>query len=398
MKYINCILLLLLFTMLISCSKEPTYYSHTKVFVPSVKSDSYKCPIDSDAFDVTAVIHLELPDESVDVKGIPLFCNDRIYIYDVKREYVLVFDKDGQFIHKVGGLGRAKNEINGSICTFDVDRHTNYVHIYNREGRKILVYDENGKFVSCVMLRDCLPSSIVISENGSYIASFDCMSYTDKLSRLVILDAKGKISKILLESEDENNITCEGVNTRPLFSDHKGHITYLSTLADSVAFISGDTIQEIYNMEFADGFLSEKEIKKAKQSGVISDQFSNTQYISQCHITDDYLLMEFYGKKDGITSNYTYLLNKNTGKDYVFSGYVCVPGVLNHVCTILNDELIVIVKEEDALQYELVYKNYYDSSSTTYDEMVKELDLIPVCEDVLLHKIKTPVILKLKLR
>ena len=38
MKYINCILLLLLFTMLISCSKEPTCYSHTKVFVPSVKS------------------------------------------------------------------------------------------------------------------------------------------------------------------------------------------------------------------------------------------------------------------------------------------------------------------------------------------------------------------------
>lgn len=261
-----------------------------------------------------------------------------------------------------------------------------------------MVYDENGKFVSCVMLRDCLPSSIVISENGSYIASFDCMSYTDKLSRLVVLDAKGRISKILLESEDENNITCEGVNTRPLFSDHKGHITYLSTLADSVAFISGDTIQEIYNMEFADGFLSEKEIKKAKQSGELPDMFSNTQYISQCYITDDYLLMEFYGKKDGITSNYTYLLNKNTGKDYVFSGYVCVPGVLNHVCTILNDELIVIVKEEDALQYELVYKNYYDSSSTTYDEMVKELDLIPVCEDILMHKIKTPVILKLKLR
>ena len=43
-------------------------------------------------------------------------------------------------------------------------------------------------------------------------------------------------------------------------------------------------------------------------------------------------------------------------------------------------------------------KNYYDSSSTTYDEMVKELDLIPVCEDILMHKIKTPVILKLKLR
>ena len=58
MKYINCLLLLLLFSMLISCNKEPTYYSHTKVFIPSVKSDSYKCPIDSDAFDVTAVIHL----------------------------------------------------------------------------------------------------------------------------------------------------------------------------------------------------------------------------------------------------------------------------------------------------------------------------------------------------
>jgi len=399
MKHIN-IMQLCLFVLLFSCCNTPAYYTHSTISIPSINIDDPKCPVDSDAFEISEVIYLKLPNEATDVTGTPIFCNDRIYMYDVSREYIIVFNSNGDYLHKIGGLGHARNEIVGGICTFDVDRHTNYVHIYNRDGMKILVFDENGRYVNAVMLRDCLPSSITLSDNGSYIASFDCMSYTDKYSRLVVLDDKGSVSKILLKSDDENNITCEGVNTRPLFSDHKGNVAYLSTLADSIVYISGDTIQRIFNVDFADGFLSKKEIKQAKQLGKIPDVFKNIKYISKCAITDNYCLIEYYGKRNGsqLTTNYTYLLNRMTNKDYAFSGYVCVPGVLNYACSIVDNQLIFVITEDAILQEESIYNNYVKPSGKSYEEMIKQDGLIPVCEDILTRKIKTPVILKIQLK
>lgn len=399
MKNFSIIYLFQIF-LFFSCNNAPTYYAHSSINIPSVNNDEYKCPIDSDAFEVSRVIHLKLPDNVVDVKGTPVFCNDLIYMYDVSREHILVFNSDGDYLHKIGGFGHARNEIVGSICSFDVDSHNNYVHIYNREGMKVLVFDEKGKFVRSVMLHDCLPSSIVISDSGSYIASFDCMSYTDNYSRLVVLDANGKISKILLKSNDESKITCEGVNTRPFYSDHKGHIAYLSTLADSIVYISGDTIQGIFNVNFADGFLSAQEIKQAKQSGKIPEIFKNIQYISHCIVTDDYFLLEYYGKRcgDQLTTNYTYLLNRKTNKDYVFSGYVNFPGILTHTCNIVDNCFISVITEDDVIQEETIYNNYIKASGRSYEEMIKGYKQTPICEDILLRKIKTPAILKIKLK
>ena len=218
---------------------------------------------------------------------------------------------------------------------------------------------------------------------------------------MVVLDDKGKISKVLLEGKDINEISCEGVNTRPLFSDHKGNVAYLSILADSIVYVSGDTIQRVINLDFADGFLSDTEIKEAKRMGEISNDYRTIQYVSSCRITDDYLLIEYYGKgSNGFTTNYNYLINRKTNKDYAFSGYVNVPGMLSYVSNIVDDVLICVITEDDVLRlkniYDLNKKN--ESYHKTFEEFVNDMGYNAFCQELLTLKRETPVILKIKLK
>lgn len=410
MKRIYFVAPLLLLVLLFSCSKNLTYYSHRTIHIPTIHNDGYKCPVDSDGYEISEIIHLKLPDDVVDVKGTPLFCNDRIYMYDVSCEYVLAFDSVGNFLYKVGGFGHARNEIVGNIRTFDVDRHTNYVHIYNREGMKILVFDDKGEYMKSVMLHDCLPSSIVIADDSSYIASLDCLSSSDGKTKLVILDDKGNISNILLESDDENSITCEGANTRPLFSDHQGNILYLSMLADSIVHISGDTIQSVFNMEFADGFLSESEIKHAKRVGQLPDDSEYIHYISKVAISDDYFFVEFYGKSKDLpfTTNHTSLVNKKTNREYHFGGGIMLPGIISCTSnTIVGDKLIWLITGDKILsgrglydEYEMISKNRAKAGDPpiSLEAYLNDNGVNAFSKNLIDHPQDAPLILKIKLK
>lgn len=410
MKRLHYFIVSLLFLVLLfSCSKKPVYYSHLTIHVPTIHNDEYKCPIDSDGYEIAEIIYLKLPDDVVDVKGTPLFCNDRIYMYDVSCEYVLAFDSAGNFLYKVGGLGHARNEIIDGICTFDVDRHTNYVHIYNREGMKILVFDDKGEYMKSVMLRKCLPSSIVVADDGSYFASLAYGSFSDGKTKLAILDDKGNISDILLESDEENTITCEGANTRPLFSDHQGNILYLPMLADSIVYISGDTIQSVFNIDFADGFLSESEIKHAKRVGQLPDNSEYIHYISRCGITDDYFFVEYYGQNESgfLPTNNTFLLNRKTKRDYAFSGYICFPNVLGHANNIVDDCLICVVTEEDIIRGRMLYDEYEMISRNrakagdppiSLEAYLSDNGVNAFSKNLIDHPQNAPLILKIKLK
>lgn len=409
MKQIYNIVILFLFVSLFSCSNTPAYYAHSSINIPTINKEEYKNPVDSDAFEISEVIHLELPSGIADVQGRPVFCNDRIYMYDVSREYVLAFDSIGKFLFKVGGLGHARNEIIDRIETFDVDRRTNYVHVYNRQGMKIIVFDDKGEYVKTIMLHDCLPSSIVIANDGSYIASLNCLSSSDGHSKLAILDNKGKISKVLMEDKDKNDITCEGYNTRPLFSDHKGNALYLSMLSDSIVQVSGDTIQHVFNVDFADGFLSESEIRQAKKAGKLPEDFDNIKYISKCAMTDAYCLVEFMGKRDDShnVQNYTYLLDRKTKRPYLFSSYIDFPGLFGHVSNIVDDEFICVILEEDVLNGKASYEEYDKISkyrakvglpAIPLEVYLKDNGINAFSLDLLKHPQKVPLILKIKLK
>lgn len=301
--------------------------------------------IDDKSFKVVDAVSLVLPDDVADIKGLPMLCFGRIYVRDSKYESVLVFDAKGRYMHRVGRLGHARDEVIGRIESFDVDVKNGDVHVFNREGAKMLVYDSKGICKRCVRFSDMLPSSVCLTDGG-YIASYDYRSSSDGCTRLLLLDRECRPVKSFFVDASVNNMTCEGSNTSPLFSDHHGNVTYLSLLADSLVVITGDTVKCVLDLNFDEGFLPASVIDKVKRVGDTSLLRGNpVQFVSKAMINGFFVLVEYYGGE--YTSNHTCLFDRRNEKYYFKNGFLFMPRVPGCITTISGDCLVGVVTVED---------------------------------------------------
>ena len=367
-------------------------YKRDVLNLPATPPDSSMAIFDTCDYDITQVIPLSLPNDIIDINAKTLsFCNNRIYACDIKSESVLAFDDKGHFLYKVCRLGHAKNEIISRIECFDIDRKTNYLHVYNREGCKILIFDDKGKYVRSIMLKDCIPTSIAMMTGGNYLASCDYASTRDRATELLLLDENGAIVKTYLKSNDGNIITCEGTNTRPLFSDHKGNITYLSVLADSLIVFSEHKGTDVIKLNFEDGFLSEDEIEQAKHKGDIYVENRKVQFISKALNNDFFVLIRYFS--EGVECNYLY--DKCTKKYYIKIGSLAFSRMFCSVLTICDDNLVAFISKEDAIGYINLMSSYKPNS---IGRRSLQRSFEPISLDIMTGKIKSPVIIKFKLR
>lgn len=396
-----------LLTLIVSSCCEPkeisSSYSQLSLNVPSI-SQARSMVMDSTRYNIVESISLSIPEGIGDIAKTPVFCRNQIYILDTNYENVLVFDTQGNFLYKMGGKGHARNEIIGTIRTFDIDRHTGYVHIYNREGAKILVYDDKGTFVKSVFLKQCFPSYICLNSKGDgYIASCDCMSTEKGNTKLVMMDVAGNITNTILETLEVNNITCEGVNTRPLYSDHKGNITYLPMLSDSLIVLSGDTVSNVIKMSFDDGFVSQSVMEQSKSDGHTPKE-GRIHFITKALVNDHLVLVEFIGKPDSeqFASNYTYVYNRETGETYYQRGYMGFEKMLGSVRSIDEDSFVVLVSEDDVLELENLFK--CEKSQMTYSPKYADIEnfaselYVKLSVDAITRKIKVPLLVKVKVK
>ena len=370
-------------------------YSRTNIHVSQTDNQ-----IQSEDFEIELFVPLTLPDGIADVAGAPVFHDGKIYICDGKRESVMVFDNKGNLLHRNGRAGHARNEIIGRIETFDVDRHNGDVHIYNREGGKILIFDSDGVYKRNVRIRGNIPSSIRLTSNGNYVASCDYRSSIAGNTKLVMWNADGKEIDRILEEEEVNHLTCEGANTLPLFSDRSGNITYLSLLSDSLVVLNSDTVKEVIKVEFEGGFLSDKVAAEAKKQGDTSIlRGQPVMYISQAMVNDSFTLIEYYdGEK---LCNHTWMKSWETGNVYYYTGSIFLPRVPGRIVSIDGNTLVGVVTQEKldvmrrmldmemeqspynkTIGREAVATSQYDSSSTA----------------LILSNEQTPVVYKVRLK
>lgn len=401
-RYIYFILCMILAFIASSCNKPKeisTCYSQLSLSVPSI-SQARLLTMDSIRYSIVDAISLSMPEGIGDIAKTPVFCRNHIYILDANYENVLVFDNKGNFLHKIGGKGHARNEIIGTIRTFDVDRHTGYVHVYNRDGRKILVFDNEGTFVKAVLLDQCLPSYICVnSEGNGYIASCNSMSTKEGNTKLVVMDEDGNITSTILETLETNNITSEGIDTKPLYSDYKGNITYLPMLSDSLIVLSGDTVSNVVKMSFDDGFVSQSVMEQSKSEGHTPEE-GNIHFITKSLINDYLVFVEFIGKPDDeqFASNYTYVYNRGTGETYYQRGYMGFEKMLGSVRSINEDCFVVLLTEDNIIELEKFLKQMPSSQRETNIEDFASGLYGKLSVDAITRKIKVPLLVKVKVK
>jgi len=110
--------------------------------------------------------------------------NERIYILDTDIKSLLVFDINGQFLHRVGKQGRGPGEYVRYI-NFSVNDNGE-VFIYDMSNRNIMIYDTSGKYIRSI------ESSISFSDffilNDKYLLASTANIYVEpkKLDKVIL--------------------------------------------------------------------------------------------------------------------------------------------------------------------------------------------------------------------
>ena len=146
MELRNVVVVVFIFSMLLSCNKQPD-----KKELPVINLNSISAINDS--------ITLSLDDLGWKEKLIPLETNDSCLLADisvicesinnywiVSNGEVLKFDKEGRYDRRIGKVGQGPEEY-GSAYKIQLDKKAEEVYVMDYFGRKMVVYDFNGKFI-----------------------------------------------------------------------------------------------------------------------------------------------------------------------------------------------------------------------------------------------------------
>ena len=364
-------------------SQVKTYVCQDTVYVNTHGEDG----ISIDSCEITKVIPLAVPESFLDFgnRSKLIFKNNRIYILDMEnnRNAVAVFDVTGKFLYKVGGeIGRSKSELIGDVECFDVDGN-NKLHLYDRSGRKVLVFNDEGKFDHAVMLSDYLPSSMAVAEDGNfYYFSLDYFSSSKGNTSLVVIDRKGKIVNTLYSLDVISNKS-DGDN-RPLSKGANGVVSYLPSLADFVLNVKGDSVSRT-NFVFDRGFLTEEEICEARKTQRLTTNPNHVTMITSYFQNDSFLYME-YVLGDYIQS---LLIDKVRHRSYNIDGVLGFAGFCTCPPIIVGDEFMCLITPFD-IDFEK--QNLEGRTGVLIDA------LHPVRKKMVLGEISTPAIVFAKLK
>ena len=155
-KFIYCIDWILIF----SCKKWQRNESHNDFTVEKLIVDTKQTEcLDTNQYIIPKILSLKGSEGMI----LPqydkiVFQNGKIYVMDKEiTKNVVVFDSLGNYLYKVGEVGRALNELYRQPTNFEVNSQSGNIYLFDSEGRKIIKYDVFGKYYSTDILEDFWP-------------------------------------------------------------------------------------------------------------------------------------------------------------------------------------------------------------------------------------------------
>ena len=296
-----------------------------------------------------------------------LFHKEKIYIMDRDvNKAIFVFDSLGNYLSKIGEVGHALNELYRQPTDFSVHPVTGHVYLFEDEGRKIIKYDENGRYYSTDVLKDIWPYAFALTNSGDYAFAFrmlnDEMSQTYELSVYDSLEHNKSNFRVLFNHQmfTEN---------MPFWSSDS-LLYYTPNLSDTVFVLNADTISRAIHVDFQGRFLPDKVVSQLKHDGKLSILKDYEGYIQgiKKYEENDYWISVDYSVGIGMH----YLKNKKTNKDFVFTSLF--KGFFPSDLFFIKDKYLVYLITEDNMMDVISLKNenwWHKAYSDTHDVVKK---------------------------
>jgi hypothetical protein len=249
---------------------------------------------------VTPII-LEVTENSL-IKGIGrLYAMDELLIImDYNTYNIFVFNREGKFLHKIGGRGAGPGEYT-YVSDFCIDTVNKTIYLSDPYTRKIHHYDiYSGKYLESIQLHINTSNDFIhYYENELYISG---ATFSDKNQEGFLLHKidinSGKSKETWFDFRDYN----KGLNNckPPFLHTNRKDMKFTTHLMDTVMSISGSRITPF--LTFADKYKTTKDdVKDIPLNDEIHSQFRERMYslnkintLFNYFECPDFLFLQFY--------------------------------------------------------------------------------------------------------
>ena len=147
--FYNLIILLLFVLLQVACSlvsspsnNEDYDLKDHKSISFNVDSKNVTSPLSTEQYTIDSIRPIITTDDFGTFDATKIYVNNKkIFILDSDiAKTILVFNLKGQYLYKLGEIGRAKNEYISAPADFFVSQNGD-VHVFDSAGQKILIFD-----------------------------------------------------------------------------------------------------------------------------------------------------------------------------------------------------------------------------------------------------------------
>ena len=344
----------------------------------------------SSIFEAPQVVVLETNDSCVirSIYSMEVY-KDSLYILDDVTQALYVFDKKGNFSHRIGNKGRGHNEY-VELSDFSIDRNNGIVYLWDEAKDKALRYNvATGDFMPPVNTeRNGLRSFCMQYHGGNiYVNRTSLDEGTDNYMLKVIDPETGEQTASLISADEYNN----GWNTQLrsqysfFYSRNTDAPKFIGMFSNKIAALTGDGYEMAYVVESKD-FVTPDDVRQLlddymKKSGVYDFSILKDKgriYGLSWFVEFDSLVSFRYNAGDDIRYVlYDRKKDKTTVYEQMVNDYVCENNnIPTNLCYADKDGVWALLRQDNIpyfIRY-IVSTGKLNKNIDQYDKLIKLTD------------------------
>lgn len=268
-KAINCMFIILVFVMCISCGSYNTATMYADADTISIDGAT-RCDslIFSDFFKAPKVVLLETKPECVvqNIRSLEIYKED-IYILDDRANKLYVFDGNGKFKRTISSPGRGHGEYM-KLADFSIDRTKEIIYLLDEATDEILKFSLNDyKFLSSIKAVQNGYLTYCMQEIGGKIyLNRSSVSEKEKYELREIDERNGKQVGKFLKSDDYNHgwnfpLSLEHSN---FYSKNSQSPKYIGLFSNLIMNVTADGVSAAYIVD-SRKFVDKEEVLKMQR-------------------------------------------------------------------------------------------------------------------------------------
>ena len=268
-KAINCMFIILVFVMCISCGSYNTATMYADADTISIDGAT-RCDslIFSDFFKAPKVVLLETKPECVvqNIRSLEIYKED-IYILDDRANKLYVFDGNGKFKRTISSPGRGHGEYM-KLADFSIDRTKEIIYLLDEATDEILKFSLNDyKFLSSIKaVQDGYLTYCMQEIDGKIYLNRSSVLEKEKYELREIDERNGKQVGKFLKSDDYNNgwnfpLSLEHSN---FYSKNSQSPKYIGLFSNLIMNVTADGVSAAYIVD-SRKFVDKEEVLKMQK-------------------------------------------------------------------------------------------------------------------------------------